>query len=52
MSLTTIILLILIVCLIGGLPVHRYSRSWGYAPSGFVGALLVILLVMIFLGKA
>lgn len=51
MSLTTIILIILVICLVGGLPVHGYSRSWGYGPSGFVGALLVILLILLFLGK-
>jgi len=44
-----ILLIILILLLIGGLPAWPYSRSWGFAPSGLLGLLLVILLVMLFL---
>ncbi|GGM06652.1 hypothetical protein GCM10009425_17370 [Pseudomonas asuensis] len=50
MSLTTILVLVLLVLLIGGLPVFPHSRSWGYGPSGIVGALLVVLLVLLLLG--
>jgi len=44
-----ILLILLILLLIGGLPVWPYSRSWnaGYAPSGIVGLLLVVLLVLL-----
>lgn len=51
MGLSTILLLILILLLIGGLPVFPHSRSWGYGPSGIVGALLVILIVLMLLGR-
>jgi hypothetical protein len=50
MSLTTILVLVLLVLLIGGLPVFPHSRSWGYGPSGIVGVLLVVLLVLLVLG--
>ncbi len=40
----------LILLLIGGLPVFPHSRNWGYGPSGIIGALLVVLLVLLLLG--
>ncbi|MDH0336953.1 MULTISPECIES: DUF3309 family protein [Gammaproteobacteria] len=51
MGLSTILLLILILLLVGGLPVFPHSRSWGYGPSGIVGALLVIVIVLMLLGR-
>ena len=39
-----------ILLLIGGLPVFPHSRNWGYGPSGIIGALLVVLLVLLLLG--
>ncbi len=42
-----ILLLVLIVLLLGGLPAWPYSRRWGYGPSGVVGALLVVLLLLL-----
>jgi len=45
----TILLLILILLLIGGLPTWPYSRGWGYGPTGLVGLLLVIMLVLLLL---
>ncbi|GAC1035972.1 DUF3309 family protein [Pseudomonas psychrotolerans] len=50
MALSTILVLVLLVLLIGGLPVFPHSRSWGYGPSGIVGAILVVLLVLLLLG--
>ena len=50
MTLSTILVLVLLVLLIGGLPVFPHSRSWGYGPSGIVGAILVVLLVLLMLG--
>ena len=41
-----ILLIILLILLLGGLPAWPYSRSWGYGPSGVLGLLLVILLVL------
>lgn len=46
---TTILLIILVLLLLGVLPVWPYSRRWGYAGSGLVGLLLVVLvLAMLF----
>ena len=46
----SILLIILILVLIGSLPVYPYSRSWGYAPGGLIGTVLLILLIMYLLG--
>lgn len=51
MSLTTILLIILILILLGVIPAWPHSRSWGYGPSGIVGVLVVILLVLLLLGR-
>jgi len=45
-----ILLLVLIGLLVGGLPRWRYSRTWGYVPSGVMVVLLMILLVLLFEG--
>lgn len=47
----TILLIILVILLIGALPSWRYSSSWGYAPSGLIGLIVVILLVLLLLGR-
>ncbi len=47
MTLTTVLLIILVLLLIGALPSWPHSRGWGYAPSGIVGLLVVILLVVL-----
>ncbi len=47
----TLLLLVLILLLIGAIPAWPYSRSWGYAPSGLVGTVLVVLLVLVLLGR-
>ena len=47
----TIILVVLILMLLGGLPRGGYSRNWGYAPSGIIGTLLVIYLILVLLGR-
>lgn len=48
--LTTILVILLVLLLIGALPVWPYSRSWGYWPGGLVGLLLVILLILFLAG--
>lgn len=50
MSVGTILLVILILMLIGVFPTWPYSREWGYGPSGGLGLLLIILLVLVLLG--
>jgi hypothetical protein len=49
--LTTLLIIILIVVLLGAVPVWPHSRGWGYGPSGIVGLVLVILLMLLLLGK-
>ncbi|WNW14059.1 DUF3309 family protein [Pseudomonas sp. DTU_2021_1001937_2_SI_NGA_ILE_001] len=51
MGISTILIILLILLLIGGLPVFPHSRSWGYGPSGVIGTILVILLVLVLLGR-
>lgn len=41
-----ILTLILIMLLLAAVPAYPYSRSWGYGPSGLLGALLIILIVL------
>ncbi len=43
----TILIIILILVLLGALPTWPYSRGWGYAPSGIVGVIVVIVLIML-----
>lgn len=51
MSLGMILLIVLILVLVGAIPSWPHSRSWGYAPSGVVGLLLVIVVVMLVTGR-
>jgi uncharacterized protein DUF3309 len=51
MSAGTIILIILIVLLIGALPTWPYSGGWGYYPSGGLGLVLIILLILVLMGR-
>ena len=46
-----ILLILLIVLLIGATPAWPYSRGWGYYPSGVLGTILVIFLVLLLLGQ-
>lgn len=46
MTLTTILIIILILVLIGSVPSWPYSRGWGYGPSGILGVIVVILLIL------
>ncbi len=48
---TTILLVLLVLALIGGLPSWPYSRQWGYGPSGVTGVLLVILVILLLTGR-
>ena len=47
----TILLIILLLVVIGGLPTWNYSSNWGYGPSGIIGLILVVLLVLYLLGR-
>ena len=49
---STILLVILVILLIGALPNWGYSRGWGYYPSGGIGLILLILLILVLTGRA
>jgi hypothetical protein len=48
---STILLVILILLLIGALPTWPYSSGWGYYPSGGVGLVLLILIILLVAGR-
>ncbi|MGY3437645.1 MULTISPECIES: DUF3309 family protein [unclassified Marinovum] len=47
----TILIVVLILLLIGALPRWGHSTNWGYGPSGILGLILVVLLILVLLGK-
>ncbi len=51
MALSTILLIILVLLLIGAIPSWPHSRSWGYYPSGGVGLVLVVVLLLVLMGR-
>jgi hypothetical protein len=48
---STILLIVLVVLLLGALPAWPYSRSWGYYPSSGLGLVVVVLLVLLLAGR-
>jgi hypothetical protein len=50
-TISTILLIILVLLLVGAIPAWPHSRSWGYGPSGIVGVLVVVLLVLLLMGR-
>jgi Protein of unknown function (DUF3309) len=51
MSLGTILLIVVVLLLLGVIPRWQHSRRWGYAPSGVVGAVLIVLVVLVLMGR-
>jgi len=51
MSLGTILLVVLVLVLLGVIPTWPHSRGWGYMPSGIVGLVLIVLLVLFLMGR-
>ena len=51
MSIGTILLILLVLMLVGVIPSWPHSRSWGYGPSGVLGVVLVIVLVLWLMGR-
>ena len=47
----TVILIVLILLLLGALPAWPYSAGWGYYPSGGLGLVVLILIILVLLGK-
>lgn len=50
-TLAIILLVILVLILIGAFPSWGWSRAWGYGPSGLVGLLLIVLLILAMTGR-
>ncbi|HYD66435.1 DUF3309 family protein [Azospirillum sp.] len=48
---STILLIILIILLIGAVPAWPHSRGWGYGPSGILGLLLIVVLILALTGR-
>ena len=51
MPVTTIVIIVLILILIGAIPAWPHSRSWGYGPSGILGVVLVVVVVLLLMGR-
>lgn len=51
MSLVTILLIVLVLMLVGAIPSWPHSRRWGYAPSGVLGLVLIVVVVMLVTGR-
>jgi hypothetical protein len=51
MSTGTLLVVVLVILLIGAVPAWPYSRSWGYYPSGFLGLVVLILLLLFLTGR-
>lgn len=51
MTLSTLLLIILVLFLIGALPTWPHSAKWGYYPSGGIGIILIILVILLLMGR-
>ncbi len=49
--LSTILIILLILILLGALPTWPYSAGWGYGPSGILGVILLILIILMLMGR-
>jgi Protein of unknown function (DUF3309) len=49
--LSTVLLVVLVLLLIGAIPSWPHSRSWGYGPSGILGIVLVVVLILALTGR-
>jgi hypothetical protein len=48
--LSTVLLIVVILLLVGAFPAWPYSRSWGYAPTGTLGVVLIVVIVLVLMG--
>ncbi|MBW8910006.1 DUF3309 family protein [Mesorhizobium sp. WSM3224] len=51
MPISTILVIIVVLILLGAVPAWPHSRSWGYGPSGIVGVILIVLLILLLMGR-
>ena len=48
---STILLIVLVLLLVGALPTWPYSSGWGYFPSGSLGLVVIIVLILVLMGR-
>ncbi|WP_340160026.1 DUF3309 domain-containing protein [uncultured Hoeflea sp.] len=51
MGISTLLIIILIVLLIGAVPTWPHARSWGYGPSGILGLVLLVVIILSLMGR-
>ena len=51
MTLSTVLLIVLLLILVGALPTWPHSKNWGYYPSGGTGLLVIVLVILLFTGR-
>ena len=51
MSIGTILLIVLVLVLVGAIPTWPHSRGWGYGPSGILGVVLIIIVILLVMGR-
>ncbi|PHR23074.1 MAG: DUF3309 domain-containing protein [Hoeflea sp.] len=51
MGISTLLIIILIVLLIGAVPTWPHARSWGYGPSGILGLVLLVVIILALMGR-
>lgn len=51
MPISTILLIVLVLVLVGAFPSWPHSRNWGYGPSGGVGLIVLVLIVLLLMGR-
>lgn len=49
--LSTILIIVLVLILLGALPTWGHSRNWGYGPSGLLGLILLVVIVLVLMGR-
>lgn len=51
MSVSTILLVVVVLMLVGAIPTWPHSKAWGYGPSGGIGLILIILIILLLMGR-
>ena len=51
MSVTTLLMILLVIALLAAVPAWPHSRGWGYYPSGGIGIVLLVVLIMVISGR-
>ena len=51
MTVSTLLLVVLVLFLVGALPTWSHSKSWGYGPSGISGLLVLVLIILLLTGR-